>query len=51
MIAEDALSEGDFTEFNVRNKDTIHEVVSMSEKMDLSNPKSEVSQEDVEEWG
>jgi hypothetical protein len=32
MITEDALSEGDFTGFNVRNKDTIHEMVSMSEK-------------------
>jgi hypothetical protein len=50
MIAEDTLSEGDFTEFNVRNKDTIHEMVSMSEKNYTSNPKSEVSQEDVEEW-
>jgi hypothetical protein len=51
MIAEDALNKGDFTGFAVRNKDTIHEMVSMSEKMDPSNPKSEVSHEDVEEWG
>ena len=29
---------------------TVHEMVSMSEKMDPSNAKSEVSQEDVEAW-
>ena len=45
------MGEGDFTGFNVHNKDTVHEMVSMSEKMDPSNPESEVNQEDVEEWG
>jgi len=51
IIAEDAFGEGDFTGFNVCNKDTVHEMVLMSEKMDPSNPESEVTQEDVEEWG
>jgi malic enzyme len=31
--------------------ETVHEMLSMSEKMEPSNPKSEVIQEDVEEWG
>jgi len=51
IITENAFGEGDFMEFNVCNKDTVHEMVSMSEKMNPSNPESEVSQEDVEEWG
>jgi hypothetical protein len=51
MIAEVALGKGDFTGFNVRNKDTVHEMVSMSQKVDPSNPESEVSRKDVEGWG
>jgi hypothetical protein len=36
--------------FNVCNEDTVHEMVSMFETLDLWNPEFEVSQEDVEEW-
>jgi len=32
------------------NKDTVHEVVSLFEILDPSNPECEVSQVDVEEW-
>jgi len=32
------------------NKDTVHEVVSLFEILDSSNPECEVSQVDVEEW-
>jgi hypothetical protein len=49
MIAEGASGEEDFTGFNVCNKD-VHEMVSMFEKMDPSNPICEVSRVDVEEW-
>jgi len=37
MIAEGAWDEGAFARFNVRNKDTVHEMVLMFEKSDLSN--------------
>jgi len=37
MIASGASDKGDFARFNVHNKDTVHEMVSMFEKSDLSN--------------
>jgi hypothetical protein len=44
------LDEEDFAGFYVHNKDTVHELVSLFEKLDPSNPECEVSQEGVEEW-
>jgi hypothetical protein len=35
---------------NLRNKDTGHKMASMFEKQESSNPESEVSHEDVEDW-
>lgn len=49
MAGEGASDEKDFAGFNIRDKDTIHEMVSY-EKLYLSNPESEVSQIDVEVW-
>jgi hypothetical protein len=43
MTAEGASDEEDFARFNVRNKDTVHEMVSMFETLDTWNPESEVS--------
>jgi len=37
MTAQGASEEEDFTEFNDCNKDTVREMVSMFEKLDLSN--------------
>jgi hypothetical protein len=34
MIAEGALHEEDFTGFNVHNKDAVHEMVMIFEKLD-----------------
>jgi hypothetical protein len=50
MISEDALYEEGFVGFNVCNKGAVHEVVSMFEKLDHSNPERETSWIDVEEW-
>jgi len=50
MTSEGAPNEEDFEGFNVRNKDTVHEMVSMFETLDPWNPECEVSQVDVEEW-
>jgi len=36
--------------FNDCNKDTVHEVVSLFEILDLSNREREASQVHVEEW-
>jgi hypothetical protein len=41
MTAQGALEEEDFTGFNDCDKDTVCEMVSMFEKMDLSNPECE----------
>ena len=50
MTAEGASVEEDFAGFNVRNKDAIREMVSMSfETLDAWNPDCEVSHVDVEE--
>jgi hypothetical protein len=38
MITKGALSEEDFMGVNVHNKNTVHELVLMSEKMDPSSP-------------
>jgi hypothetical protein len=48
-IAEGASVEKDFTVFNVCNKDAVHEMVLMFEKLDPSNAEWEVSQVDAEE--
>jgi hypothetical protein len=48
-IAEGALVENDFMVFNVCNKDTVHEMVLMFEKLDSSDAECEVSQVDTEE--
>jgi 7-cyano-7-deazaguanine synthase in queuosine biosynthesis len=37
MAAQGALEEEDFTGFNDCNKDTVREMMSMFEKLDLSN--------------
>jgi vesicle coat complex subunit len=50
MTAEGALDEEHFAGFNVHNKDTVCEMASMCEKLDLSNPECEGRQVDVEEW-
>jgi hypothetical protein len=42
MIAEGASDEEDFAGFNVHNKETVHEIVLMSKKLDPSNPECEV---------
>jgi hypothetical protein len=47
MTAQGTLDEEDFAGFNVRNEDTVHEMVSMFETLDLWNPECEVS---LEEW-
>ena len=50
MTAEGASDEEDFAGFNVRNKDTVRETVSMFiETLDAWNPDCEVSQVNVEE--
>jgi hypothetical protein len=49
MISEGALVEEDFVGFNVCNKHTVHEMVSMFEKLDPSSAEREVSQVDAEE--
>jgi hypothetical protein len=38
MITKGALGEEDFIGLNVCNKNTVHEMVSMSEKMEPSSP-------------
>ena len=43
MIAEGPLSKGDFAGFNVHSKGTVHEMVSMFEKLDFLNSECEVS--------
>jgi len=48
-IAEGASIEKDFMVFNVCNKDTVHEMVLMFEKLDPSYAECEVSQVDAEE--
>jgi hypothetical protein len=48
MNGEGAADEEDFAGFYVRNEETFHAIVSMFVKLDPSNPKSEVSQVDVE---
>ena len=50
MIAEGPLSKGDFAGFNVHSKGTVHEMVSMFEKLDFLNSECEVSQVDVQEY-
>jgi hypothetical protein len=50
MTAEGASDEGDFAGFNVRNKDTVCEMVSTCfETLGAWNLDCEVSQVDVEE--
>lgn len=44
------MDEEDLAGVYVRHKDTVHELVSMFEKLDPSNPECGVSQADVEEW-
>ena len=51
MITEGALLEEDFVGFNIRNKDTVHGLVSMSENTNPSKPECEVIQKDLKEWG
>jgi hypothetical protein len=41
MTAQGASVEEDFMGFNDCNKDKVHEIVSMFEKLDLSNPECE----------
>jgi hypothetical protein len=48
MTAEGALDEEHFVGFNVHNKDKVHEMASMFEKLDTSNAECEVSQVDVD---
>jgi hypothetical protein len=36
--------------YNDCNRDTVHEVVSLFEILDTSNPECEVSRLDTEEW-
>jgi len=48
-IAEGASLEKDFVVFNVCNKDAVHEMVLMFEKLDPSDAECEVSQVDAEE--
>jgi len=48
-IAEGPSVEKDFMVFNVCNKDTVHEMVLMFEKLDSSDAEREVSQVDTEE--
>jgi hypothetical protein len=48
MAGEGASDE--FVGFNIRNKDTVHEMESMFEKRNPSNPEREASQVDVEVW-
>jgi hypothetical protein len=50
MAGEGASDEEDFAGFNIRNKDTVHEMVSLYEKLNTSNPEWELSQVDVEVW-
>lgn len=50
MVGVDASDEEDFAGFNIRNKDTVHEMVSLCEQLNPSNPECEVSQVDVEVW-
>jgi len=50
VTAEGASDEEDFVGFNVRNKETVHEMVSMFETLDPWSPECEVSQANVEEW-
>jgi hypothetical protein len=48
-IAKGALFEKDFMVFNVCNKDTVHEMVLMFEKLDSSYAEREMSRVDAEE--
>ena len=50
MAGEGASDEEDFAGFNIRNIDTVHEMVSLYEKLNTSNPEWELSQVDVEVW-
>jgi hypothetical protein len=50
MAGEGASDEEDFAGFSIRNKDTVHEMVSLYKKLNPSNPEFEVSQVDVEVW-
>ena len=50
MAGKGASDEKDFTGCNIRNKDTIHEMVSLYEKLNPSKPECEVSQVNVEVW-
>jgi len=48
-IAEGAMVKKDFAVFNVCNKDTVHEMALIFDKLDLSNAEGEVSQVVAEE--
>jgi hypothetical protein len=48
MAGEGASNE--FVGFDIRNKDTVHEMVSMPEKLNTSNTECEARQIDVEVW-
>jgi hypothetical protein len=50
MFTDGSSDEEDFVGFNVRNKDTVHEMVLMFKELSPSNSECEVSQVDVEEW-
>jgi hypothetical protein len=50
MTGEGASDEEDFAGFNIRNKNTVHEMASLYEKLSPSIPEREVSQVDVEVW-
>jgi len=50
MAGEGASDVEDFAGFNIRNKDTVHEMVSLYEKLNSSKPECELSQVDVEVW-
>jgi hypothetical protein len=47
---EGASDEEDFVGFNINNKNTVHEMVSLYEKLNPSIPECKVSQVDVELW-
>jgi hypothetical protein len=49
IFAEGALDQVGFTGLYIQNKDTVHEMVLICTKLDLSNPECKLNRVDVEE--